>query len=54
MEEAENICDRVAIMDAGKIITIGSPSQLMTEHGGTLEDVYMKLTGHELRVRSYH
>jgi lipooligosaccharide transport system ATP-binding protein len=52
MEEAENICDRVAIMDAGKIITIGSPSELMTEHGGNLEDVYLKLTGHELRVTS--
>jgi lipooligosaccharide transport system ATP-binding protein len=54
MEEAENICDRVAIMDAGKIITINSPSSLIAEHGGNLEDVYMKLTGRELRVRSYH
>ena len=45
MEEAERICDRVAIMDTGRIVTIGSPSRLMSIHGGNLEDVYLKLTG---------
>ena len=45
MEEAEKICDRVAIMDSGKIVTIDSPSSLEAVHGGTLEDVYLKLTG---------
>jgi lipooligosaccharide transport system ATP-binding protein len=48
MEEAEKICDRVAIMDSGKIVTIGSPSELMGIHGGNLEDVYLKLTGRSL------
>jgi lipooligosaccharide transport system ATP-binding protein len=48
MEEAEKICDRVAIMDAGKIITIDTPDRLMALHGGSLEHVYMKLTGRSL------
>lgn len=48
MEEAERICDRVAIMDSGRIVTIDSPSRLMSIHGGNLEDVYLKLTGRTL------
>ena len=44
MEEAEKLCDRVAIMDRGKILTIDSPGRLMQMHGGNLEDVYLKLT----------
>lgn len=32
MEEAERLCDRLAIMDHGKIISIGSPRQLIAEH----------------------
>jgi lipooligosaccharide transport system ATP-binding protein len=48
MEEAERLCDRVAIMDAGRIVTIDSPSSLMHLHGGNLEDVYLKLTGKDL------
>jgi lipooligosaccharide transport system ATP-binding protein len=49
MEEAEKLCDRVAIMDSGRIITIDSPSNLMSKHGGNLEDVYLKLTGRSLK-----
>lgn len=48
IEEAEKLCDRVAIMDAGKIVTIASPAALMRLHGGNLEDVYLKLTGKTL------
>lgn len=48
MEEAEKLCDRVAIMDSGKIIVIDSPSNLMSQHSGNLEDVYLKLTGRPL------
>ena len=51
MEEAERMCDRVAIMDSGKIITIDTPSRLMSLHGGHLEDVYLKLTGRQLIER---
>jgi lipooligosaccharide transport system ATP-binding protein len=48
MEEADKLCDRVAIMDSGRILTIDSPSNLKKIHGGTLEDVYLKLTGRPL------
>jgi ABC-2 type transport system ATP-binding protein len=34
MEEVEELCDRVAIMDAGKIVACGSIAELTTAHGG--------------------
>ncbi len=48
MEEAERICNRVAIMDSGKIIVIDNPQNLIEKHGGNLEYVYLKLTGRHL------
>jgi lipooligosaccharide transport system ATP-binding protein len=49
MEEAEKFCNRVAIMDSGRIVAIDSPKNLMAEHhGGNLEEVYLKLTGRSL------
>lgn len=48
MEEAEKLCDRVAIMDSGRIVAADTPSNLMAKHGGNLEDVYLKLTGRSL------
>lgn len=48
MEEAQRLCDRVAIVDRGKILVIASPQELMDRHGGNLEDVYLKLTGRKL------
>ncbi len=48
MEEAERLCDRVAFMDAGKIVAIDTPKRLMELHGGNLENVYLKLTGRSL------
>jgi lipooligosaccharide transport system ATP-binding protein len=48
MEEAEKLCDRVAIMDLGRIVAIDSPLNLMSLHGGNLEHVYLKLTGRHL------
>ncbi len=48
MEEAQRLCDRVAIMDRGKIIVIASPQELMEKHGGNLEYVYLKVTGRKL------
>ncbi len=50
MEEAERLCDRVAIMDSGRIVAIDSPISLMKMHGGNLEDVYLKLTGRRLEA----
>jgi lipooligosaccharide transport system ATP-binding protein len=48
MEEAEVMCDRVAIMDSGRIVTTEAPGALMERHGGNLESVYLKLTGRSL------
>ena len=51
LQEAECLCTRVAFMDNGKIITIGSPKELISETPGcqTLEEVFLKLTGIDLR-----
>jgi lipooligosaccharide transport system ATP-binding protein len=50
MEEAERICDRLVIMDDGKIVTHGSPLELRDRHDQeTLEGVFLQLTGHGLR-----
>lgn len=61
MDEAEILCDRVAIVDSGKIISINTPSALIDELVATgfekekavkkanLEDVFIHLTGKEWR-----
>ncbi|MDB5178209.1 MAG: transporter ATP-binding protein [Patescibacteria group bacterium] len=61
MEEAQILCDRVAIMDEGKIIALDTPDQLiqaLLKRGfkpqtkvapATLEDVFIDLTGKDLR-----
>lgn len=61
MEEAELLCDRVAIMDEGKIIAMDSPKQLVKNllkkgfkkkrevEQADLEDVFIDLTGKALR-----
>jgi len=61
MEEAEELCDRVAIMDGGHIIALDTPQKLVDELIGrgfrkerverlaNLEDVFIEMTGHDLR-----
>jgi ABC-2 type transport system ATP-binding protein len=51
MEEAEVLCDRIAIMDHGHIVALDTVKNLlaMVGPGATMEDVFLKLTGHELR-----
>lgn len=50
MEEAEILCDRIAIMDSAKIIELDTPANLLKKHGvASLEEVFLKLTGHTLR-----
>ncbi len=53
MEEADRLCNRVAIMDAGEIIAMDTPRQLKAGIGDpdrtTLEDVFLNLTGRSLR-----
>lgn len=61
MDEAELLCDRIAIMDAGKILTIDTPKKLIqalikrgfkksqTVEQANLEDVFIDLTGKAIR-----
>jgi len=50
MDEAEVLCDRVAVMDAGRILRIGAPAELAAElEVDSLEDVFLQLTGREYR-----
>lgn len=61
MDEAELLCDRVAIIDAGKIISLASPDKLIDDLVATgfekpkevkqanLEDVFIHLTGRSIR-----
>ncbi|MCS7164395.1 MAG: ABC transporter ATP-binding protein [Thermodesulfovibrio sp.] len=44
MEEAEKLCDRLAIMDKGKILVIDTPKNLSDKFGGNLEHVYLNMT----------
>jgi ABC-2 type transport system ATP-binding protein len=44
MEEADRLCNRVAIIDHGKIIAIDTPSSLKNKFGPSLEDAYIQLT----------
>lgn len=50
MEEAENVAQRIAIMDHSKIIRIGSPEKLKEEtQAKSLEKAFLKLTGTAIR-----
>lgn len=61
MQEAEELCDRIAIMDTGKIVKIGTPHDLIEDllktgfkrkievKKASLEDVFLHLTGKELK-----
>ncbi|HWJ91305.1 MAG TPA: ABC transporter ATP-binding protein [Flavisolibacter sp.] len=61
MDEAEYLCHRVAIIDAGKIVALATPDKLVDDLVATgferpkevkqanLEDVFIHLTGHSLR-----
>jgi ABC-2 type transport system ATP-binding protein len=61
MDEAEQLCDRIAIMDEGRIISLDSPDKMIDDLVATgferpkqvkaanLEDVFIQLTGKEMR-----
>jgi ABC-2 type transport system ATP-binding protein len=55
MQEADALCDRVAILDEGRIVALDTPAGLKARvtrtngHEVTLEDVFMELTGKRLR-----
>jgi ABC-2 type transport system ATP-binding protein len=61
LDEAEALCDRVAIMDAGRVVALDSPAALIqallrrgfsksiVQQQANLDDVFLDLTGHALR-----
>jgi ABC-2 type transport system ATP-binding protein len=50
MEEAEELCDRIGIIDHGKLIALGTTKQLIAENGvKNLEEVFIQLTGRNIR-----
>ncbi|MGF2411673.1 MAG: ABC transporter ATP-binding protein [Ferruginibacter sp.] len=61
MDEAEQLCDRIAIIDEGKIISLDSPDKMIDDlvasgfekpkqiKAANLEDVFIRLTGKEMR-----
>lgn len=61
MDEAEYLCDRIAIIDSGKIVSLNTPDKMIDELVATgferpknlkkasLEDVFIHLTGHAIR-----
>lgn len=51
MEEAQQLCNEVAVLDHGKIIVQGNPAELIESNPGCrdLQDLYLKLTGRNLR-----
>ena len=50
MEEAEELCDRVGIIDHGKLIALDSPKELISKNNvKSLEEVFIKLTGRKMR-----
>ena len=50
MEEAEELCDRIGIIDHGKLIALGTPKELIAKnHVKNLEEVFIQLTGRNMR-----
>ena len=63
MEEAESVCDRIAIIDHGRVLVVDTPQALIEKHKNdpeviavsrrgkvTLEDVFIALTGKAVRA----
>jgi ABC-2 type transport system ATP-binding protein len=49
IEEAEALCDRVAIIDYGVLIALGSPKELMEKYNAkNLEEVFLEITGRRI------
>ena len=51
MDEAAAMCDRVLMMDGGRVLADGTPGELSTRYDApSLEDVFMHLTGKRLEA----
>lgn len=46
MEEAQRLCDRLVMIDRGRVVALGRPADLVAEVGATsLEDAFLSRTG---------
>jgi ABC-2 type transport system ATP-binding protein len=55
MDEAQRLCDRIAILDHGRVVAAGNHAELCAAAGledGSLEEVFLELTGRALRDRA--
>lgn len=52
LQEAQALCDRVVMLDEGRVVADGTPAELCELHGGaeviSLEEVFLRLTGRRL------
>jgi ABC-2 type transport system ATP-binding protein len=47
LDEADALCDRIAVMDHGEILELGTTAELKEKFGSqTLDEVFLKITGH--------
>jgi ABC-2 type transport system ATP-binding protein len=50
MEEAQELCDRVGILDNGKLIALGAPEELIAKNGvKNIEELFIQITGRNMR-----
>ena len=49
LEEADQLAERIAVVDHGRMVATGTPQELKASTGSdTLDDVFLALTGHEI------
>jgi ABC-2 type transport system ATP-binding protein len=49
MDEADYLCERISIIDKGKLVVTDPPKRLKEKVGGTLDDVFIHYTGHRIQ-----
>lgn len=51
MEEVERLCDRIVLLDAGRVLAAGTPTEFVEGAGTTtLDEAFVQLTGHEMEI----
>lgn len=51
MEEVERLCDRIVLLDAGRVLAAGTPVEFIEGAGTTtLDEAFVQLTGHEMET----
>jgi ABC-2 type transport system ATP-binding protein len=53
MEEVERLCDRVALLDAGRVVALDTPAGIVAKAGAVdLDEAFVTLTGKQLEEAS--